>query len=754
MVTAAFAAASSLFRQHGLEVDERYTPSLVLGIDALLKRGKEKGDKVAVLVEVKAKMVDAKLAVYKHVAPARAGVSSKNRSRLGVVGGDSQWLGRSILEQGWNDDRTAESSAFDLAPPPLDTEEREFNKRLVELSDGLIPSLEDIEVTTVGGSHTNTFLRQVCAEVPAVVAELSDTNEVGGRLNYNQLVCNRQAFKLATEAGLKYWCGHWQAVHIWPELPDFLQDGLNICAKLIVSEPEVMLKLSSMAAAAGRAGEPLEWKRYQAAAAKSNPACLNWIDKLSTFVQTHGGGVDGELTAECAEFAKSLDNTGPKRLVGPELFAKVGSLHFGRGVRFPLVVLATLELQLSGSKMTNGNICNFLINANVNELVKDSNRAAVQKSEELLVEARKLVKSLGVQRSKMVKFIGRLDVRVVAILTKTSKALEGKALTMAEVAEHFLTDLGRIYGEAISWDVVRDIGEQPAAATLRMPCAASGSGSSMDTITQMSDLVHQAKKLGYIEGVYTTCKHDTEPRVYKLKEYVGARVEMVLQTGGHGTESVTVDAADVLKWWRIHKGGVQTLMPAWSVDNDCSPLASKGFKFDLAKSKIILALAKAFERFHRQNINDIELLVKPNAVTAVCDIAVGELVLAPCSTKVERKKSDGGWYVGAFDLGEGKETRLFMNPMLVPPSTGSGPANKTPWVVPFFMVGMDDAKADVNCEVKHIMIDGVKVPLLVNSKKVKQTEELKFLKENWQDFESCRKTYKEPEHASKKRKCD
>ena len=95
-----------------------------------------------------------------------------------------------------------------------------------------------------------------------------------------------------------------------------------------------------------------------------------------------------------------------------------------------------------------------------------------------------------------------------------------------------------------------------------------------------------------------------------------------------------------------------------------------------------------------------------------------------------------------------------MNPMLVPPSTGSGPANKTPWVVPFFMVGMDDAKADVNCEVKHIMIDGVKVPLLVNSKKVKQTEELKFLKENWQDFESCKKTYKEPAHASKKRKCD
>ena len=752
MVKSAFQVARALLTSLGFDIDERYTPTLVQEIDDLLKRGKEKGDKVAVLSEVKSKMEDAKVAVYKHVAPPRAGVSSKNRSRLGVVGGDSQWLGKTILDQGWDDTRTRESSAFDLPPPPLDREEREFNQRLIELGDGLIPPLEDLDVTTVGGSHTNTFLRQVLGEVPAVVAELSDTNEVGGRIDYNQLVCNRPAFKSATETGLKYWCGHWQSVYIWPELPDFLQDGLNITAKLIVSEPEIRLKLSNMAAAAERAGEPLEWKHYEKAAARSNPACLNWIDKLSTYVQSHGDGVDGELVAEFAEFAKTLETTGPKRLLGAEFFDKVNKLSFGRGVRFPRVVNATLELQLAGPKVTNGNICNFLTSANLNELVKESNRSAVAKAEELMSEARELVKGLGLQRSKIVKFVGRLDVRACAILTKTSKTLEGKASTMSEVAEQFLADLSRVHGEDIAWDLVRKGGPQPDPASAAKTQAQDASAASVDTVLEMSDMVHQAKKLGYSVGAYTTCKTDDDPKVYKLKAYEGTRAEMVLQEAGHDTDSVTVEVADLLKTWRIHKGGVTSLLPGWSADTDCSPLATKSFKFDLAKSKAMLAIAKVFERYHGQNVGDIELLVKPHSVRAATEIAIGDLTLAPCSTKIDRKCNDGSWFLGKFDIGEDEETPLYMGPMMVPPISSNGQPNKAPWVVPFFMVCADPEQGNANCEVRHVTLDGVKVPVLTNFKKLNQKDELKFYKAQMTDFASCRKVLKEQEPASKKRK--
>ena len=740
MVNAAFLAAQTLFRQHGFEVDERYTPSLVEEIDALLKRGKTKGDKVAVLFQIKTSMISGRVAVYKHVAPARAGVSSKNRSRLGVVGSDSQVLGETILRHGWNDHRTEESSSFDLPPPPLDKEERDFNKMLFDLGDGLIPLLEDLEVITVGGSHTNTFLRQVIGEVRAVVAELSDTGETGGKLNYEQLVCDRPAFKCALGTGLKYWCGHWQSVYIWPDLPDFLQDSLNIVAKLIVSEPEIMLKISDMAANAKKNGEPATWKLWEKAAANSNPACVMWIDKLSAYVQLHGG--DGELIAELAEYAKSLETQGPKRLLGAEFFSKINNLKFGRGVCFPRVVNATLELQLAGPKVTNGNICNFLTPGAMSELVKESNRGAVQKAEELMSEARKLVTSLGLQRSKVVKSIGRLDVRTAAVLTKTSKALEGKAVTMAEVAEQFLAELSGLHGTAISWNLVRAGGHQPAAANVQPDVATD----SLDSVDQMLDPVYQAQKLGYVVGAFITCKDDSTPKIYKLQSYSGMRVKLSLQESGHDVQFLEVEVQELLKQFRIHKGSVTTLLQGWSAANDCSPLALKTFKFDLAKSKVMLALANVFEMLSGNHCA-IELLTKPFSARATMEVAVGDFAIAPCSTKLERKHNDGAWFLGAFDLGDDVATPLFMSSMFVPPVNNSGLVSKTPWVVPFFFVATTKDRAIANCEIRFVVMDGVKVPVLTNHRSLHPRDELMFHIDNIKDFASSKKKYTQKEPA-------
>ena len=113
-----------------------------------------RGGKVAILEQVKAKLVDVGLAWFNYCAPSRAGVSDKNRSQLGVVGNDAQWLGDRILDIGWSDKRTEDSSALQVPPVPLDREIREFNKKLSQLSDGLVPDHHDIDVVTVaGGTH-------------------------------------------------------------------------------------------------------------------------------------------------------------------------------------------------------------------------------------------------------------------------------------------------------------------------------------------------------------------------------------------------------------------------------------------------------------------------------------------------------------------------------------------------------------------------------------------------------------------------
>ncbi len=381
---------------------------MVQEVHDLLENACKKGDKVAILEKIKLLLVQRGLAWYAPCAPGRAAVSEENRSKLGVVGSDSQVLGGDILARGWSDQRTEESSAFQKPPPPLDSECKSFNQRLIDLSDGLIPELDDIDILTVGGSHTNTFLRQVLCGVKAVVKSLSDTGEVGGRLDMEKLVVNRPEFKVALQRGMTFWVAQWQTAFIWPRLADFLQDSLNITAKLIVSEPEVMLKMNQMASAAKASGEdPINWQTIELVAAKSNPACVAWLSDFSKYVQKCG--LDGQLIQELSEFTKTLQDTGVKRLLGSDFISKICSLKFGTGIHFPYIVNATVELQFAGPKVKGG-FCQFVALSALNELKKADNKDNVVKGEELLCESRKLVKGLQLPRSKVTKFLGRLDI--------------------------------------------------------------------------------------------------------------------------------------------------------------------------------------------------------------------------------------------------------------------------------------------------------------------------------------------------------
>ena len=113
--------------------------------------------------EIKRTLEAASIAWYGDCQPARAGVSPHNRSKLGVVGADSQYLGKDILDDGWSWRKTSDSSAFEMPPAPHDKEAIEYNEDLIEVSDGLMPPLQPLKILTVGGSHTNCFLRQVIA---------------------------------------------------------------------------------------------------------------------------------------------------------------------------------------------------------------------------------------------------------------------------------------------------------------------------------------------------------------------------------------------------------------------------------------------------------------------------------------------------------------------------------------------------------------------------------------------------------------
>ncbi len=281
----------------------------------------------------------------------------------------------------------------------------------------------------------------------------------------------------------------------------------------------------------------------------------------------------------------------------------------------------------------------------LNKLTHPENRTEVIKAEELLTEARQLITTIGVPRASVVRFVGRPDVRVCAPLCKTSAELEDKALTMAEIASLFMKDLSAISGQKVSWSLSQPIAESEPQGT--GAAAPKVNTSTLDTVEQQSDLVHQARKEGFTEDTLTMCKDDKVAKVYKLIEYTGTKARMSLQEAGHSTEVVVVEVADVLKSWRVHKGSVTMLMPGWSAaDSPANPLDASYLKLEVAKAKCLLAVTKVFRTFHADSLSKIELLVKPNSVRATTELAPGELVPAPMSTRFEKKKSETSWSMG------------------------------------------------------------------------------------------------------------
>ena len=105
---------------------------------------------------------------------------------------------------------------------------------------------------SIGGSHTNTFLRQVNAGVKSVVEAFADED---GRLNAEVLAIDRPQFKEALAKGLIWFVLHWACAFAWPDLLPFVQGVLNTDARNGQGEVEMMLYIHYQIEAARNKGE-------------------------------------------------------------------------------------------------------------------------------------------------------------------------------------------------------------------------------------------------------------------------------------------------------------------------------------------------------------------------------------------------------------------------------------------------------------------------------------------------------------------
>ncbi len=414
--------------------DALFTLELRDNIRKLLLTGWETGEKTWIWEVIQETCIAAGVAWKAHVPPTHRGAHPDNRGKFGIDGVHSQNLGNDILKVGWSPKKSADPSCLQAPPEPWLTHAKQSNQALCNLSDGLIPELAQCGHLSMGGGHTNCFLRQGLGGVRSLHDNLKDKH---GNLNADALTIGRPAFKEALEQGIVFTVFHWQTPFFWPSLPMFAQGALNIVVAGGQGEVEIMLTLHGLSKST-RIADPtkkIDWKPLEEFVCQTMPVCKSWAKSLSTYVDQNSGGPDGELINELSDYAKAFHGSGDglQRIIGGEFFDRINSLNWGSGAKFPYVKHALLEAQLASpsDKMQSGH-CRLLMPSMLSELVKKDKRTDVLQAEKTMTEARTVCTALKLKTSDRIKFIGPLDVRLVSHLLKKGKDFESTVFKSQE----------------------------------------------------------------------------------------------------------------------------------------------------------------------------------------------------------------------------------------------------------------------------------------------------------------------------------
>ena len=743
------------------EVDGIYSQEVIKTIDELIAKGIKSGEKVGMWEQVIQDMYDGSIAWDESSQPDQTGVHPGNRSTFGVGGTESQHLGFAILSVGWSWNKCKDATAIQTPPIPLNVEAKAYNNMLVDMSDGLIPQLRLMRCLTIGGGHTNVWLRQCNGRVTCILGKDSDYADAKGKLCPEKLSIGRPLFAEALKDGLKYRMIHWQAPYIFPDLVEFAQSALNTEVRGGQSEIEILLVLHQLAHAATSRGEQISWPKIEEQACKSMPQCKPWIAALSSYVSVNAGGTEGQLLKELAQYAKAFGSgeKGPSRVLGSEFLSKLANLNFGAGQRHPYLLNACIETQLVAppNRIIDG-VCRLLLPTSLNDLTKKEARQSIINAEGMMTQARSLCQKLNVTGVAKIKAVGKMDVRIIGFLTKKGREFEGHEYnSIGEIVEIFLADVSKVVGKKITFSGTVD-SDAPASSGGGAAAPAAEQTQSMQSVEQMQSKVYQAQHLGLTPDAFVIERGVEEPAIWQIEKYNGDMVVMRKHELGRHTGSRSIHVDVLLETWRLHKGTVTVLLPGYSFDDKTSsPRSSVAWKFDNAKAAVSIALMSVYAKMEPMG-KAIDLFLKPSMARASVAMKAGSLMLAPASTRIDRRDSASAICVGKFDIGGSKPEPLFITPQFMAPLNANGEPNKQPFVRIFWQVANAPTKQTANMSLKCLIYEvndvPVRVPVLVNSKDIAAGDELLWEKATGTVFGTMRSmvTFTDYTTAAKRRK--
>ena len=265
-------------------LDKKFTPAVVEQVRSLLQQAARSGERTAALEKVQAVLTQAGLWWKERVPPEMVGVHPQNRSGLMLDVPSAHAHGADIVATGFSKRKSADATALEA---PSNESAHVANTRLQQLSNGLLPPLAACKLLSIGGSHTNAFLRAVKGSCPTSSEGLKPFC-VNDHLNVDALCVNRPELREAIESGLEWSVLHRDCDAAWPGptgLVALVQGALNTTAASGQGEVEIVLSLDRMRANAHMLSAEPDWASWQAAVRATLPKCSDYVSVLATFVK-------------------------------------------------------------------------------------------------------------------------------------------------------------------------------------------------------------------------------------------------------------------------------------------------------------------------------------------------------------------------------------------------------------------------------------------------------------------------------------
>ena len=552
-------------------------------------------------------------------------VHPANRGGLGINHFNAHQTGWKIHKVGADLSQLKQACCCEMHPVGVAKEkEVACNQKLVDKSAGMLAPLTGQErYVSLSCGHTAAFCKAAKARCVTNIPGIADS---ASKLDPNILASNSPNFeKMLGEGWTWFVVPYWLADEV-PGFPHLAQQALN-ASHSVANQATEMEVAASIAEVIASQGASICWKAAIAAAAASEPPCIDYIDTVGMYVKLYGGGSKAQLIHFLSGFAKQY---GESLKLGLEFMKAITDLQMpSQKSVFVHLRTAVLATQLTTTKVVDG-IARLITKADVNNFKTKPMQAQVELVETLLdtawMELQDLLASGLASEMQASKLYGLLCIRFVLFMTKKAKW----GIDITEWAS-----LEAIF-EAYKAEKDKAVNNCSSTATVT-PASASVSSSSSAAPATIGDasnplwVAMQRMTVPLVVGHYYVCTKDYPNQVFQLtglniggatfKEHSVLKPASQLQPVACKLEE--------LKKWLEYKGKLQKLIA------ELPAAASPHHLLELDKCQIFSDLAQLAAE-HQQVPGDLFFTINPMELAAGRDFKKGDLKLVPLTDSVSK----------------------------------------------------------------------------------------------------------------------